>query len=223
MRDATAMRPADPAADPDRRMLIDRYLPVFDATLIEHVVVDADAATTWRALLELDLLDVHTPLLDAAFWVRGLPARIAARRGRAAPTTPPPSLRLGGDVKMEGWLPLGRIPERELALGAVGRFWQSVITWKTVTRDEYARLEEPGWGRIAANFSLRPYGQGRTLVSYEARTALPDPASRRRFARYWALIRPFVAHIMAATLRGLKVAAESSSRTAPDDRPARSG
>ena len=31
-------------------MLIDRYLPRFDVTLIEHTVADADVVTTWRAL-----------------------------------------------------------------------------------------------------------------------------------------------------------------------------
>jgi hypothetical protein len=56
-------------------MLLDRYLPRYTATVTEHTVVDADVATTWRAQRELDLLTVHTPLLDAVFFVRGLPER----------------------------------------------------------------------------------------------------------------------------------------------------
>jgi hypothetical protein len=42
-----------------------------------------------------------------------------------------------------------------------------------MTPEEFAAFAEPGWGRIAAGFSLLPYGTARTLVSYEARTAIP--------------------------------------------------
>jgi hypothetical protein len=52
--------------------------------------------------------------------------------------------------------------------------------------------------------SLRPYGTGRTLVSYEARTAIHDSASARRFAWYRLVIRPFAAHIMRAVLTTLR-------------------
>jgi hypothetical protein len=97
-------------------MLIDRFLPRFDVTLIEHTVADADVATTWQALRELDLMQVHTPLMDAAMSARGVPARVAARFGRAAPPEPPPRrlLLTGGGPDLDGWLSLGEIPERGL-------------------------------------------------------------------------------------------------------------
>jgi hypothetical protein len=47
-------------------MLIDHYLPRFDVTAFEHTVADADVATTWSALQRLDLMRVHTPLMNAA-------------------------------------------------------------------------------------------------------------------------------------------------------------
>ena len=59
----------DPLAGID--MLIDHYLPRFDVTALEHTVADADVATTWSALQRLDLMRVHTPLMDAAMVVRG--------------------------------------------------------------------------------------------------------------------------------------------------------
>ena len=191
-----------------REMLIDRYLPRFDVTLVEHLVVDADLATTWAALQDLDLMQVHTPLMDAAFAVRELPERIAARAGRARPPSPPPpELKLSGDGPgLEGWLSLGDDPPREVAFGAIGRFWQPDIDWYDVsamTPEAFGAFDEPGWGRLAANFSLRHYGDPRTLVSYEARTTTPDAASARRFGRYWMLVRPFVGHIMRAALSAL--------------------
>jgi hypothetical protein len=38
------------------------------------------------------------------------------------------------------------------------------------------------------------------LLSYECRTATIDTRSRAAFARYWRVVRPFVAHIMRATV-----------------------
>jgi hypothetical protein len=194
-------------------MLIDDALPRFDFTRAEHLVVDAEVATTWTALLATDLIDLHTPLLDAAFWARGLPARLRGVRDRPAPA----SLRLGGEMAMEGWLGLGRREHREIAFGAVGRFWQPDITWRSVgSARDFTAFDEPGWGRIAANFSLRPYGRGRTLLSYEARTAVPDAPSRRKFARYWRVVEPFVGHIMRAAERAVAENAVAPRPGPPD-------
>jgi hypothetical protein len=198
-------------------MLIDRYLTRFDVTLIEHKVVDADVATTWQALRELDLAQVHTPVMDAALFVRAVPARVGARLGRKAPPAPAPRrLLLTGDgLGLEGWLSLGESAEREIAFGAVGRFWQPDIEWydvSTMTPGQFAAFDEPGWGRIAANLSLRHYGTPRTLASYEARSLIGDPDSARRFARYWTIVRPFVRHIMKAALDTLRRSAQDRTR-----------
>jgi hypothetical protein len=50
-----------------------------------------------------------------------------------------------------------------------------------------------------------------TLLSYECRTLTTDPESRRRFLRYWWVIRPFVGHIMRATVTTIKADAEAAA------------
>ncbi|MCX2931303.1 hypothetical protein ORI20_13540 [Mycobacterium sp. CVI_P3] len=184
-------------------MVIDAALPSYDVAISEHVVVQADPSATYRAARGLDLLRVHSPLLDAAMWVRELPSRLAGR-----PAPPLSRLVVGEGVGLPGWLVLGERDGTEIAFGAVGRFWQPVIEWRSVDAAEFAGFTEPGWGKIAANFSVRPYGSAKTLLSYECRTATTDPRSRRRFGRYWWLVRPFVAHIMRATVRQIKMDAE---------------
>ena len=195
----TSFAPALPETSVDP-LIIDRCLPHFDVRIVEHLLVDADLGTTWTALCDLDLMRVHTPLLDAAFWARGLPARL-----RHVDVPPPAALRLGdADASpLPGWLSLGITPSHEIALGAVGRFWTPQIEWRDVTADEFPRFAEPGWGRIAVSFSLRAYGERRALATYECRTAVPDAESRKAFLRYWTVIRPFVGHIMRATLHTL--------------------
>jgi hypothetical protein len=207
--------PARPAGT-SPELLLDRYLPEFDVTVAEHLVVGAEVATAWQALCDLDLMRVHTPLMDAALWVRGLPDVVASTLGRdRPPQPPPPELRLRGTGPgLPGWLPLGEVEGEQIAFGAVGRFWQPEIDWYDVSDmspGDFAVFGEPGWGRIGACFSLRPYGRTRTLVSYEARTATPDPESARRFRRYWLLVQPFVGHIMRATLESLRQGAERTT------------
>lgn len=186
-------------------MIIESVMPRYDVVIAEHQVVDADAATTYDAARGLDLLTVHTPLLDAAMWVRQVPSRLAGR-----PATALPRLVVGEGVGMPGWLVLGERVGREIAFGAVGRFWKPVIEWRDVEAGDFAGFNEPGWGKIAANFSVTPYGSNKTLLSYECRTATTDSESHRLFARYWWLIRPFVAHILRATLRQIKTNAEAT-------------
>ena len=67
---------------------------------------------------------------------------------------------------------------------------------------------EPGWGKIVASFSVVPYGERATLLTYECRTMTTDPVSRQKFLRYWTLMRPFIAHIFRATVRTIRDNAE---------------
>ena len=178
-----------------QQMIIDTQLPAYDVVLAAHQVVDADPATTFAAARELDFLTVRTPLLTAAMWARGLPDRLRHR-------TPVPLKRLclADGVGLPGWLSLGVRQDSEVAFGAVGKFWQATIEWRDVSPAEFAGFDDPGWGKIACNFTVRPYGTDQTLLSYECRTATTDAVARRKFAHYWWLIRPFVAHIMRATV-----------------------
>lgn len=183
------------------RLIVEKAMPRYDAVVTEHCVVYADPRRTLQAAAELDLLTVRTPVLLAAMWLRGLPARLVG----AAP--PVPATLVITDGGLPGWLVLGR-DDREIAFGAVGRFWTPVIRWRQVSVDEFTRFAEPGWGKIAASLSVAPYGR-RTLLSYECRTVTTDATARRRFLLYWHLVRPFVGHVLRATLQTVKADAEA--------------
>ncbi|MCV7211753.1 hypothetical protein [Mycolicibacterium canariasense] len=186
-------------------MIIESAMPVFDVAIAEHVVVAADPSSTFHAARALDLLSVRTPLLTASMWLRGLPARLS---GVTAPR--PPRIVIGEGVGLPGWMALGEVADREIAFGAVGIFWRPVIEWRHVAPENFSAFAEPGWGKIAADFSVMRYGKLSTLLSYECRTMTTDPDSRREFLRYWWLVRPFVAHIMRATVNKIKADAEAA-------------
>lgn len=165
--------------------------------ITEHLVVEADPEPVYRAARGLDFLQVRSPLLAASMAVRALPTRL---RGHAP--EPLPELRFAdGSASLPGWLFLGEIPGRETAFGAVGKFWKPDIEWRDVPVGQFAAFDEPGWGKIACHFLVRPDGPGRTVLTYECRTATTDHDARRMMMRYWWLIRPFVGHILRAALR----------------------
>jgi len=184
-------------------LLIDAALPEYDVSIAAHAIVRAPTADTYRAAHGLDFLSVRTPIVSTAMWLRGLPARVTGH----APA-PPPRLVLGEGDDMPGWVILGEAPGRELAFGAVGRFWHPTIVWHDVPALDFAAFDEPGWGKIAANFMVMAYGEHASLLTYECRTQTTDADSRRGFERYWRAVSPFVGHILRATVHTIRADAE---------------
>ena len=206
-------------APPGEGLMIDRLMPVADARLAVSTVVDAPPSTAYVEAVGLDFLSVHTPLLDAAMFARGVPDRIAAALGRRAEPAVPARLSLADGFTaegMQGWMKLAERPGREIAFGAIGRFWTPTIVWAPADPDGFTSAADPGWGKIACAFVVQPYGERGSLLTYDCRTWVPDEESRRRFLRYWAVIRPFVRHIMKATI-------ETIARTASAAEPLASG
>ncbi len=199
-------------------LLLDSVLPEYDETIVEHVIVDAPLDTVYPAVRTMNLLDVHSPLMDAAMFLRGLPERVG-RWVRRDPSPEMPSAVTVGrlfdgereESFLSGWVPLGEHAPYEIVFGAAGKVWQPEIDWRQVPPEDFAGFDEPGFAKIAANFSLREYGETRTLLTYEARTATTDPASQQRFRRYWWLVHVFVGVVMRAALRTAKDIAENES------------
>ena len=196
-------------------MLIDDVMPRFDASISEHLVVDAPSSVVLATAREMDFMRVHSPLMDAAMFIRGLPAEVGRRMGGGASSPPPPEMRLAdmfddpdGSEGLDGWVVLGEVPGLELVFGAIGKVWQLDIAWRSVSAEDFRDFSEPDYAKIAAGFSVREYGANRTLLSYEARTVGTDPEARRKFLRYWWLVRRFVGVVMRATVRTVRDLAE---------------
>jgi hypothetical protein len=185
--------------------LLDVHLPAYDVVLTEHVVVEAVPEIVFAAAKNFGFLTTRAPLVTALMTLRSVPSRLS---GRGAVT--PPTLLLAKDSQaLPGWVHLGEVPGREVAFGAVGDFWKADITWRDVPAEAFAAFAEPGWGKIACHLLVRPDGPGRSILSYECRTATTDLTSRARMSRYWWLIRPFVAYILRAVLHTIRGNVES--------------
>ncbi len=177
-------------------LVIDGILGQWDASIARHGIVEAGPHATYEAARALDFRRVEDPIVSAAFFLRGLPARL-----RGVHEAPPERIVLGEPDGLRGWVVLGLAPDREIAFGAIGEVWQPRITWREVPAESFAAFAEPGLTKLACAFVVSSYGATRSLLTYECRVLATDAAARASFLRYFELVRPVVGHVLAATVR----------------------
>ena len=183
-------------------MLADEFLPVFDVCDSVASDVDADLAATWAALMQVDLIDVgrRRPMVAALGALREVPA-IAVRLLRGEARVPAPAtLRLrdlpGLPPDRGGWILLGERPFDEIAFGLVGKFWQPVIEFASVSPEAFPDFAQPGYAKTILSLSVRAAGDRRTRLAAMMRTATTDEKARRWFRRYWTLGAGSGAHVL---------------------------
>lgn len=183
-------------------MLADDLLPVYDVSDAVAIVVQADVATTWDALMRVDLLEVgrRRPLVGALGALRALPDIVSHLLHGELPPSPPATLRLRDlehlPASQGGWVPLAVRERDAIALGLVGRFWRPVIEYRDVTADRFAAFAEPGFAKTVYALSVRALSPSTTLLEGVMRTATTDDYARRLFRRYWALGVGSGAHLL---------------------------
>jgi hypothetical protein len=187
-------------------LLADRFAPDPDMMQTRHLVVAAPAGQAYPAVRGLDFTEVGGALVNAAFWVRGLPERWKNRHHKM-PRVP---TRLTFEDMTAGseWVILGERPGAEIVAGVAGRFWKPVVEWRRVEPAEFAGFAEPGYGKIVMSLSATPYGESHSLLIYDVRIVLQDTLSRAKFRSYWLVTSPFIGAVQAATLRTIARHAE---------------
>jgi hypothetical protein len=201
----------------------DDYLPVYDVSDAVAVVVEADCETVWRALLDVDILEVGrtAPLVGMLGAVRMLPEVVGHLLHGERPAKPPESMRLRDlpSIPMHegGWILLGEQAGQEIALGLVGKFWRPVIEFARIqTADEFRVFDQPGFAKTVYDLTVReieadrvPAGtmaesggetHSKTLLAGLMRTATTDEHARRWFRRYWTFGVGSGAHILVGAL-----------------------
>jgi hypothetical protein len=199
--------------------LADEFLLVYDVSDAVATVADADRETAWRALLDVDLLEVgrEAPAVGMLGALRMLPEIIGHLLHGERPAKPPESMRLRDlpSIPMSegGWILLGERSGHEIALGLVGKFWRPVIEFAPITSaDDFRAFDEPGFAKTVYDLSVCDVGAGRMLLSGLMRTATTDEHARRWFRRYWTFGVGSGAHILVGALL------DSARRAAEGDR-----
>jgi hypothetical protein len=177
--------------------LIDELLPQFDEFERHERLVAAAPPVVYAALKRVDLRSSR--IIRWLILLRGAPAALSRHPRR----TPRPKRLTLEAMLQRGFVLLGERPERELALGVVGRFWTLEGERLTLDADGFAAFDRPGYAKVVWDFRLTPQADGTTRLSTETRIRCLDAESRQRFRRYWRVIQPFSGLIRLALLRAV--------------------
>jgi hypothetical protein len=181
--------------------VLDRLLPSFQVSERHRVVIAASPDQVWAALSQVTMGELR--LFRLLMGVRVLPGRLVRS----------PRARLDAEEALLGWAVrfgftiLGEDAPRELVFGAIGQPWRLAGGRGAAVAggDDFAAFDQAGSAKLAANFRLAPTAGGSAIqLSTETRVACTDPASARRFARYWWLIRPASGAIRRSWLAAIK-------------------
>jgi hypothetical protein len=126
------------------------------------------------------------PLARLLFALRAVPPKLRRRTARRRPTDVPLlelALRFGFGV-------LGDVRGDAVAIGMIGQPWKLAggESRRFERPEEFVSFAEPGFVKAAMDFRFEREGSG-TRLTTETRVLATDPASRRRFRRYWLVIR----------------------------------
>jgi len=189
-------------------MNLDDHLPRFDFVERHALDVSAPPAAAFAAIRRADL--GGGPLTRTLFFLRALPGLAVAPRETArrflARREPLP-LTFGALASV-GFVILGEDPGREIVLGTIGRFWRPSGGMRPFASAEFGAFAEEGWAKAAWNFRVEARPSGGAILFTETRVLCTDPLSRRRFRRYWRIVRPFSGLIRIEMLSAIRREAE---------------
>lgn len=184
---------------------LDEFLPEFEFVERHAVALSVPAREALAAAKEATPGEM--PLVRTLFALRSLPALV--RRGRGLPSAK--TRPLAEQMVEFGFVPLCD-DEDEVVLGFVGQPWR--LTGGTMPRlgspEQWLAFAEPGFVKAVMNFRA----DGGRLTT-ETRIHATDPQSRRRFGRYWRVIRPGSGLIRRSWLRAAKRRATRTPSTPP--------
>jgi hypothetical protein len=176
--------------------LLDESIPIYDAASRHTTWVAAEPGRVYEAARHADLDRPWTVRL--LMGLRAAPARLAAllRSGAGKLSVSPVAFTL-----------IAEVPGEEFVLGIMGAFWTPA---GGLVEASAAQLRDPPPAGLAQglwSFRVERCGAG-TILSTETRVRCGDPESRRRFLRYWRIIRPGSALIRVSVLRHIRLRAE---------------
>ncbi|HEY3403555.1 MAG TPA: hypothetical protein VGK59_09225 [Ohtaekwangia sp.] len=170
-------------------MLHDKYLPVFHFSEGHSVVIQASPKKIFSLVDNMDFR--RSWIIRILFALRGIPASMTSLNGLAK----------GKFITLEV------IPDQEIIIGLIGRFWKPTGDLQYFDPKEFTKLNQEGFAKACWNFYLTPEGRGIRLAT-ETRIFCADENSRKKFSRYWFVIRPFSGIIRKEMLKAIKRQAE---------------
>lgn len=181
--------------------LLESIMPAYDVQEVHSTHVDAQPANVYAAVLSVT--PGETALARSFLWVRTLPARVGGggRIDDAVWNRP--------FLSMPSTAILGRVPDREIVVGLIGKFWKLRDGERVAvqSREQFMAFNRSGFAVSTLSFHVDPEGSG-SRVTTITRVRTTDPDSRRAFLRYWRVIGTGSGVLRRTWLRAVKARAE---------------
>jgi hypothetical protein len=179
---------------------LEEFAPVYQFNEVHRIRIRAPRSRIYRSIKEVTAGEIT--LFRALTWIR--------RFGRAGPESilnPPRNEPLLEVATRTGFLLLADEAEGEIVFGTVVIAPGGVN--RPATPEQFKNLVALGVAKAVMNFRIEDAGDGASLASTETRVYATDAMARRRFARYWTVIRPGSGFIRRMWLRAIKRRAEN--------------
>ena len=180
-------------------MDLDDVVPGADHVTRQARVIDAPRAVVWEELHRLKLRSL--PVTMVLGGIRALPLLLTGKHSA------------GLDRSFLDVIPIPVLSSERpssVVFGGVLQAWR--LTGgdppPVLDADGVREFAEPGWVKIGMDFRLTP-AMGGTHLSSETRVLATDDATRRRFERYWLVVRPGSSAIRYEVLTALALKAEA--------------
>ena len=183
------------SAHPTGMSRLEEFAPAYEFNEVHRIRIRAPRIRIYRSFKEVTAGEIT--LFRTLTWIR--------RFGRAGPEgilNAPSHEPLLDVATRTGFLLLAEDPEREIVVGTVVIAPRGVK--KPSTPEQFKELVAPGVAKAVMNFQIDDAGDGAWLVSTETRVHATDASARRRFARYWTVIRPASGFIRRMWLRAIR-------------------
>ncbi len=172
---------------------LDEFLPTYEFSERHSIAIDASSGRIDEAFRAVSIADI--PLARALWWVR--------RLGRPYGDSTKPFI--GGDLP---GVTLDDVAGEGVVLGLTGQFWRVLggarDARSPATPDEFAAYARADSCKAVVDFRVGPKS-----LSTETRVHVADPGARRKFRRYWFVVRPFSGLIRILLLRAARRRAEA--------------
>jgi hypothetical protein len=177
---------------------------------LEELMLAYDVKAAYSIRVAAEPLRVWEELLHADFTGLPIARRLTRLRsfGRKPKPSGPHTLNTLGAPGSGGFLEMARLPQEEIVLAIVGKFWRPdaplLRGWKI---EDFPLLPPQGHAKAAWNFHLKHDGD-QTILSTETRVLCRGRGARLQFRLYWFLIGFFSGWIRKEILQAVKCNSE---------------
>ena len=184
---------------------LDEFAPEHQFHEVHGVRVRAPRSRVYRAIQEVTAREIA--LFRALTWIRRL-----GRKGPQSILDPPPDEPVLSVATRTGFLLLADDLEAEIVVGAI--VLAPPGTKRPRTAEQFKQVADPGFAKATMSFRIEDAGDGSCFLSTETRVHATDAPARRRFGRYWTLIRPASGFLRRMWLRAIQRRAEGPEPSA---------